>query len=381
MARNVAESRLSTKLVRGRLSFEPAGPQDRQDVLRILRENPVGGRFGISMEREPDPYATDFGLSSNHLTVIARDIATGAAAGMCERTVFNAYVDGEVRALAYIGGLRAGQTYRHRISAIRGGFEAFRVFGERGGELPFALTSITSDNRAARRLLTAGLDGLPRYSPAGEFTTFLMRPRAQTRPEGIRQGSAADIPAIVNLLNRRAMHFQFAPAWTLADMRGLANHGLPAEAFVLCGEGARISGCMAVWDQTAHRQVVARSYPPMLDKLRRFANMLSPVTGLPCFPPIGKPMRMATLSHLAVEDDDPDIFLRLLKAGLRLAKEKRLEQVAMGMASQRNLCKHVRMSARTIEYQTMLYLVHQPGDEAIVEALQPGLAQPELGLL
>ncbi|MEO9874526.1 MAG: hypothetical protein ABJM26_15295 [Anderseniella sp.] len=381
MARNIAASRLSNKLVRGQLSFEPAGPQDRQDILRILRENPVGGRFGISMEREPDPYASDFGLSPNHLTVIARDIVTGAAAGMCERTVFNAYVDGEVRALPYIGGLRAEQNYRHRISAIKGGFEAFRVFGERSGELPFALTSITSDNQAARRLLTAGLNGLPHYSPVGEFTTFVMRPRAQTRPKGIRIGSAADIPAIVNLLNRRARQFQFTPAWTIADVRGLANHGLPAEAFVLCGEGARISGCMAVWDQTANRQVVARSYPPLLGKLRRLANMLSPISRLPSFPPVGKPMRMATLSHLAVEDDDPDIFLRLVKAGLRLAKAKRFEQVAMGMASERNLCKHVRMSLRTIEYQTMLYLVHQPGHKALVDALQPGLAQPELGLL
>ena len=90
---------------------------------------------------------------------------------------------------------------------------------------------------------------------------------------------------------------------------------------------------------------------------------------------------MATLSHLAVEDDDPEVFLHLLRAALLLAKQRRLEQVAMGMASRRNLCKHVRMSGRTIEYQTMLYLAHQPGHEDLVEALKPGLAQPELGLL
>lgn len=381
MARNVAASRINDTVVRGRLSFEPAGAQDRADILRLLREIPVGGRFGISMEREPDPYATDFGLSSNHLTIIARDRDTGAAAGMCERTVFNAYVDGTVCALPYIGGLRAGHGYRHRISAIRGGFEAFRVFGERPGELPFALTSITSDNLAAQRLLTAGLDGLPRYSPVGEFSTFVMRPRATPLPDGIRRGSAADIPAIVNLLNRRARHFQFSPAWTIADLNGLADYGLPPEAFVLWGQGARISGCMAVWDQTAHRQVVPRSYPPLLGRFSWLANMASPLTGLPVFPPVGRPMRMATLSHLAVEDDDPEVFLKLLKAALQLARQRRLEQVAIGMASGRNLCKHVRMSGRTIEYQTMLYLVHQPGDEALVKTLNPGLAQPELGLL
>ena len=205
---------------------------------------------------------------------------------MCERTVFNAYIGGKVCALPYIGGLRAGRNYRHRISAIKGGFEAFRVFGERAGELPFALTSITSDNLAARRLLTAGLDGLPRYASVGEFTTFVLRPRGQSWPDGIRQGSAADIPAIANLLNRRARHFQFSPAWTVADLHTLADYGLPAEAFVLCGKAARISGCMAVWDQTAHRQVVTRSYPPVLGKLRWLVNMMSPVTGLPCFPPL-----------------------------------------------------------------------------------------------
>ena len=60
----------------------------------------LGGWVRLSLEREPAAFDADFGLSRSHAFIIARDRATGEAIGICERSVRDAFVDGEIRPLA-----------------------------------------------------------------------------------------------------------------------------------------------------------------------------------------------------------------------------------------------------------------------------------------
>ncbi len=361
--------------------FSRAGPDDGSDILRLLRDNPLAGRFSIGMEREPDPFASDFGLSPNHLIVIARNADTGEAAGMCERTVFDAFVNGRQSRLPYIGGLRADPAYRHRPAAIRGGFEALRVLGERDGELPCALTSITSDNHVARRLLTAGLKGFPRYDPVGDYITFVMRTRKQTWPYGVRRATPEDLPEIADLLQRTGRRQQCSFAWTEEHLRTAADYGLPAESIVLQTQGSRLTGCLAVWDQTAFRQSVIRGYPPGLGLFRPLVNLAAPIIGFPRLPPVGQALRTATLSLLASAEDDRATFSALLRAALSLAREMHLDQAALGLAAGHNVCEYIARESFVLRYRTTLYLIHWTDREHEFEALDTGLVQPELGLL
>ena len=363
------------------LQFSRATRHDSDDILKLLRENPLGGRYAVTMEREPDPFATDFGISPNHLIVLARNQETGEVAGMCERTVFKAYVNGKVELLPYLGGLRADPAYRNRIAAIKGGFRALWQLGERAGELPYALTSITSDNDVAQRLLTAGLEGLPRYEHVGEYVTSVFRTRSGALPDNIRHARDSDLPAIVDLLNRQASHVQFAAAWTVQDLRALANFGLPTEAFLLHRTDRRLNGCIAVWDQTAHRQIVVRRYPKLVKWVRPFANLAGPLLSIPKLPRSGEVLRLANLTHVAVENEDVHIFSALIHAALVVAKNSHVDQAALGMAKGCNLCHRAREYSRTMEYNTSLYLVHWPDAGHEPQDLGPGLVQPELGLL
>lgn len=395
MARNAAQSGMSTPLRAAGLAFAPATIADAEDIAAILRDNPLGGKFRITMERGDNPFAADFGLSDNHVIMLARDPA-GIAVGMCERVVYRCYVDGEVVRLPYLGGLRVNASHRNRIGAVRAGFQALREF-ERVGEADFALTSITADNDKAVRLLTAGLPGLPRYEAAGEYSTFVLgvgtsllsslgqRPRQRkgwgSKPSAtsIRPATAADLPAIAALLNRENARFDFAPVWSAADLANLGRHSLEPQHFLIAGEAPRLTGCIAVWDQTAAKQTVMRGYPQLVSRFRRLINLASPLTGMPRLPRVGEALRQVVLSHVAVVDDDPALFDFLLDAALAQASARGFDSAILGMASERGLAGRARRR-RTIEYRTVLYRVSWPNPSENGEPVTR-LPNPELGLL
>ena len=56
MAERALARGLIEAITHGDVTFSVAGPADEPDVRRLLRENPLGGRFEISLEREPDAH-------------------------------------------------------------------------------------------------------------------------------------------------------------------------------------------------------------------------------------------------------------------------------------------------------------------------------------
>lgn len=377
----VARSVSSGVLSYGAMTFALATREDEPDVRRLLRDNALGGAFGITLEREPDAFASDFGSSSNHAFIIARDTRSGQAAGLCERIVRQAWVNGQARALPYIGALRVAQSHRRRIGVLRGGFQALRQLAERPGELPFALTSITADNAVARRVLTAGVRGLPLYAPLGDFLTFAMRPERARIADGIAAATDADLPALAAFLQAQNAQFQFAPMWSAADLRGLGRAGLPPGHFLIARQRGAIAGCIAVWDQRAFRQTVIRRYPPWVFRLRHLANLVAPVLGLPGLPAPGSALHQATLSHLAVAGEDTATFLALVTAALDTAARRGFGVAALGFAQARGFHAPLLKARRALKYRTSLFLAHWPEHAAAVAALDSRTPAPDPGLL
>jgi hypothetical protein len=347
----------------------------------LLRENALGGWVRLSLEREGNAFAADFGLSRSHGIIIARERDSGEAIGTCERSVRDTFVDGEVRRLPYLGALRVAPAYRHRIRVLRGGFAAVRELLEHPDDLPFALTSITADNEAARRLLCAGLPGLPSYRPFRQLSTFALRARAMAMPDGVEQATAADLAAIAVLLQRSYRKFQLAPVWTAVELERLvAVGGLRIEDFLIVRRGPGVSACLAVWDQSGVKQTVVRSYAPWLRRLRPLVNLVAPLTGTPHLPPPGAALRQVYLSHVAVEDNDPSVFHPLLQAGLTIACRRGFEVALTGFASNHAFAAVARKH-RAAEYRSLLHLVHWQRGAAEAEALAPRLPHPEIAVM
>ena len=93
-------------------------------------------------------------------------------------------------------------------------------------------------------------------------------------------------------------------------------------------------GCLALWDQTGFKQVVVRGYAPRLERLRPWINR-SPVasSATPRLPDPGEALPHAYLSHVAVDEDDPDVFEALAEAAYAEARVRGLAYVVAGFAA------------------------------------------------
>lgn len=360
----------------GPYSFARATRADRDEINRLLAENPMGGRISVSLEQAPDPFGSDFGLSDNHVAILAR-YRDGEAVGLCERTSWEAYVNGKPAKLPYLGALRVAQAHRNRIRVLRGGFAALRG-AERMDETGFALTSIAEDNAPARRVLTAGVDGLPRYTELGRYVTLFLRARARALPPGLRQGRVEDLPGIAELLNRVGRERQFASVWSVDRLAALGTSGLRPEDFLLAEEGGEITACAALWDQSTRRQAVVRGYAGSLGRLRLLANALAPVTGMPRLPAVGERIPQAAVSHLAARDGG---LVAALLAGLRArAAERGISTLFLGLPDADPHLDSIRQRMRSVELVTLLYAVHWP--QVPSPALDPTLrVHPDAGLM
>ena len=171
---------------------------------------------------------------------------------------------------------------------LKSGFEAVRTLLHEASDLPFALTSLTADNAAARRVLCADLPGLPSYRPVGELSTFALRTAASAMPDSVERATPRDISVIAALLQRAYRRLQFAPVWRAAALERLITvGGLRVEDFLIVRRGAGVSACLAVWDQSSVKQTVVQGYAPWLRRLRALVNLAGPFTAMPWLPPPG----------------------------------------------------------------------------------------------
>ena len=356
------------------VTFALAGRQDEADIRRLLRENPLGGAWRLSLEREPDGFAGPHMPQERQHFVLARESASGEAIGLCERVVRPAFVNGAERMLPYLGALRIAQSHRRRIAILKGGFAALRAV-EQEGDCPFALTSIAADNAPARRVLEAGLSGLPIYRPAGSYVTRMMRTGGRRIAPDIMPARAGDLPEVAAFLHERMARRQVAPAW---DAGAMTQPGL---VWMTLRQGGTIAGVIGVWDQRASRQAVLRGMPPAIARVRRIANLAAPMLRLPAIPAPGQPIAQAFLTGLAVMDDDPELALALTAAGIAHAARIGAQVATIGLPAGHAWLAPVRRRFRAIEYQTQLHIAYWPEAAPAVAALDPAPAFPDVALL
>ena len=358
------------------IAFELAGPQHESEIRQLLREIPLGGSWSIALAREPDAFGGPHLPGERQDFILARDIASGEAVGLCERIVRPAYVAGELVDLPYLGALRVSPSHRHRLSILRGGFAALRGYSERPGDYPVALTSITSDNSPARRVLTAGLRGLPTYTHLADFATFALRPRRTQRDRAICEADPHDLEDIAGFLDEGMRQRDLAPRW---DAAGLA--GLSGARFLALREKGRIDGVISVWDQRASRQTILGGAPGLAQLLRMPANAMARLAGFPLIPRIGQQIDQVFLSHLVTRDGCPERAVRLIRAGRALASDIGARVAILGVPARHRWYGPICERFRAIEYRTSLFGVYWPGGEEAFGQIDRSRLFPEVGLL
>ncbi|HWA25745.1 MAG TPA: hypothetical protein VG734_08800 [Lacunisphaera sp.] len=358
------------------VQFAFATPDDDGDVRQLLRETPMRGTVSVGFTHEPDYFAGTGLAGASDRTVLARVGDRLVATGRC--VTRPAWVNGEVRPVAYLGELRLAAGAQGRWDILRRGYE---FFGEAYANEPadFCYTSIVADNTRARRLFERGARGLPRYEFIGELVTLLLPACSETDTTGLQTVSGAEVSgeALATFLNVAARTRQLAAHWTPEMLSKLAAHGLPPEDLVVLRDQEKIVACAGIWNQQSFRQIRIEGYSRPLAAARPIHNLLAPLLAQPLLPRAGSVLNHAFLTPFACHPDRADAATALLKAARHTAASRGLDTVALGGFPD-DPWLH-RLPGR--RYLSRLYRVDWPGVRPAVAMLDGRPCLPDIGLL
>lgn len=345
-------------------TYALATPDDDATLRALLRDNPMPGWVTMAMEREPSYFA-----GSNHFgrdwAIVAR--LGGAPVGMYACSEQPVHLNGAPVELGYLGALRIQQRYRNRVRILREGFASVRARSHAcGPELWY--TAIASDNLVARRVLEANLKGMPHYRPVNDLITLAMS-KSRGRQHGLwRPARTDEMDRLCALHNGQASRYQFAPL-----LSPELAHKTGASFFVHERQG-ELAACMALWNQQAYKQVVARAYRWPLGMLLPFYNVYARLARQVPLPRPGQALDQASLAFLAVSPSLEGQVVQLVEDALGRCPAAVL---TIGLHDRHPWLAPLRRAFKPAVYMAKIYAVSFEGSPPL-----DGLpAQPEVALL
>lgn len=388
------------------VDYHLATPADEADLRALLRNNAMRDWVDLALTREPDFFAASH-LFGHEQTIIARErgnsSTSGQAVGLCTYTRHAVHCNGQASTLPYLGALRIAPAWRHRLRIVRQGFAAVRQLcappSNPAAPLPLCYTAIASHNQPARRLLEAGLPGLPRYTALNEMVTLalpaargqkhgLWQPLLANVPNGVSNGStqrtcaaAAPGPSLFGLCdwyNAQASRYQFAPVLTPDWLHQHSQHkqhvSQPPLRFYTVQQQGHLRACMALWDQRACRQARALHYRWPLGPLLPAYNAWARWAKRPPLPRLGDALAHSFMAFFACEADAPGVLIPLIEDALTLAATPVL---SLGLHAQHPALAQLQAHFKPWCYRTRVYAV----SDTHPLPLDGRLAQPEVAIL
>ncbi len=297
------------------MKFALASPEHEPELRRLHAGHPLHGHFCVTEQREPDFFHC-LAIQGKAEAIAMLD-DRGRVAGMGTRSSSPVWLGGLPGRLGYLGALRVAPFCGKGLNLSR----AFRFLRRRHEEDPdsrFYLTTIIADNHDAKRLLTSGRAGLPRYLEAGDLCCHILssvRARKISPCEALIMGSATDqtLPEVLAFLSAEGAKTNFFPILKMSDFGTARLRDLHPENFVVArsrGDG-KIVGAMAIWDQSRFRQ-----FPVRLTRvgaiLRPFARWFLGLN----VPDSGQPLPLRHACFICVRDNHPEIFANLLRSAI-----------------------------------------------------------------
>lgn len=346
-------------------AFRVAVKADDHLIRGLLRENGLPGWVEMAIEREPSFFA-GAGVVGEDWAVIASEEKD--VVGMYTASVFPVHVDGATEEVGYLGGLRVTPRHRRRIRHLRGGYASIRSLARANTTLPWWFTSVSAENRVARRLLESGIQGLPIYHPVGNYVTVaLSAARGQARHLW-RRATDADVQRIAEFHNDRARKFQLSPALSAPVIRRIG-----AESFRIHETAGEVHAVCALWDQRWFKQIVARRYRQPIAALLPVYNAFARVLRRPVLPPAGRSLEHSFIAFLAFDEEARDKAEALFQD---LLDDCATPIASLGLHA-RNPVLDVLQRFAPIRYESCIYAVAFDS----VPQLAPLPVQPEAALL
>jgi len=370
-----------------KIEFKLAEMDDDKELRRILRETPMQGEISLSFEREPNYFIGATVEAPKHQIIVCNDLETKKIVGLGTRSLRPLYINGEVITLGYLSQFRIDPNYSSMRKGLTSAWQHLRKLHQ-DGLSPFYYTSIIEDNLPARRLLTRGLPGLPRYIEYARMHTLAIYARKKKsiiRPNQsfkITQGSVRYRSEILDCLHRNHTRYQFAPYWDDELIFNDVNTpGLAPEDFLIALRDDQVVGCLALWDQGAFKQTIIRGYSRRLRIFRKAYNLTAGVIGLPNLPPVNSKVKHAYASFLAVDHDELVVYQSLLRNLYNHAVERGYSYFMLGLCDDHPFLPYTKDTYKHIDYTSLIYLVTWDFEFDPRSQLDDRLPAPEIAIL
>jgi hypothetical protein len=367
--------------IRRGILYGRAAPGDDGDMRAALRETPMESWISTSMEREPSFFGPD-GKPGKSVPMTARTAELPhELAGLYGCSSMRIHINGAAAAACYLEGLRLRKKFRGRVDILKGGFESIPLLAPEVKEASMVFTSVASDNRPARRILEAGVRGMPRYSLLGELETFAIGTGAARNYGLLEAASSVDARELAEFHNSSRIRVQLSPVLDESWLRGESAVGQPIRNFLVHRENGRIKACVMVWDQRHHRQVVVRGYRQPIAFTRPAYNLWALASGRPVLPPAGSRLEQVFLAFIALDEsvDDAEFLVSLIKEALVRAKSMRACVALFGISPKSVHRRALKHKLNPWVYRTRIEAVELAACRKPPEI--EGVMQPEIALL
>jgi hypothetical protein len=239
------------------------------------------------------------------------------------------------------------------IKFIKQGFDL--LLGSRTeDQLDFDVTSIATDNTAARRLLECNLPGMPIYQPLTDYTTFILSTR---RCKAVAPNTEAIdirvIEEIESLQQQYGKATQLAPRYSMGRLSSM----IPGENWILVRRNSRIVAAAGLWDQRPAHQISVTGYGPVLSIVRPWHNIVARVLNQPILPTKGSQLRIGFLAFAAFDSPQPSEVLLLIRRALLYAKTRGLDYLAFGSTGDTPLGRTTLKHFHPWKFGTTIYTV------------------------
>ncbi len=317
------------------------------------------GDIQVRFTRGANPIESLLAEGDDVVVPVVREVATGRIVGMGACVVRNAWVNGAVRRVGYLTGLKGLPEFRGgRVPVIP------RVYGylrEHTPDVEIYYTTILSANTLARRLLEKRRGGMPEYRRIGSYQTTFFRGGPTPVPPSLLGGASlggGTLDELLGLLPRDNLAPVEPPAGlTDADVRVLRDRS-----------GNILAGC-ALWDQRAHKQYVVTRYSP---RYERFSKLPVHWAGFPRWPRVGAP---AAYSSICLLTATTPVAARRLLTHLG-SRAGHLDFLMVGHVAGAPLAQ--ARPRRRVGYSSELYTVHFEDDSLALDGRPVAL---DVGLL
>lgn len=316
----------------------------------------MGGRIRLSFQDKPghiNPCKRE--------TLVLLESQGGRVHGVGGRKVLDVWYDGRKAQVGYLHRFRGESRIGWNFKSIKQGFDML-LDSRTDNQLDFDVTSIASDNTAARRLLERNLPGMPIYHPLCGYTTFVLTTRRSgTVSSDSEPMDDTVIAEIESLQQQYASAIQFAPSYSMVRLLSV----IPAQDWILVRRGGRIVAAAGMWNQPPTEQIRVAGYDSLLSAMRPLHNVLARLLNKPTLPPADSNLPMAFLAFAAFDSPHPSDVLLLIRRAMLHARNLGLAYLAFGATEGAPLYRIALKHFRPWKFATTIYAVTRSGRQTV----------------